>query len=68
MLKQSQTFDTNERRSMIHEIQRIMANEPGPVWIGSIATVWAYSRSVQGYTPVNATSGFQIPHNVWLKK
>lgn len=68
MLKQSQTFDANERRSMIHEIQRIMANEPGPVWIGSLATVWAFSKTVQNYAPVNATSGFQIPHNVWLKK
>lgn len=68
MIKQSQTFDTNERKGMVHEIQRIMANEPGPVWIGSTATVWAFSKAVQGYTPVNATSGFQIPHNVWLKK
>jgi peptide/nickel transport system substrate-binding protein len=67
MLKQSQTFDVNERRTMIYEIQRIMAMEPGPVWIGSTATLWAYSKAVQGYNPVNATSGFQIPDNVWLK-
>ncbi len=66
--RQSRTFDENERRKLVFEVQRIVAQEPGPLWSGSYHTLRAHTPAVRGYARTNFNSGYQIAHNVWLDK
>ena len=67
LLKQSVMFDHKERLSVVQEIQRLVAQDPGPIWIGSYHVLIAHSPAVRGYRPTSYSSGYQVPDSVWLK-
>lgn len=66
LLKQSTIFDYEERREIVYEIQRMVARNPGPLWVGSRHDITAHAPNVHGFTEVNMTANHQISHNVWL--
>lgn len=66
VLRQSQIFDYEERRELVYEVQRIVAREPGPLWVGSRHDVLAHASNVNGYVEVNMVANHQISHNVWF--
>jgi peptide/nickel transport system substrate-binding protein len=63
---QSIEFDTAKRREMVYEIQRILANEPGPGWLGSRGGATAYRKNVHNYVFQNWPDDYHNAENMWL--
>ena len=63
---QSVEFDSAKRREMVYEIQRILANAPGPGWLGSRGGAIAVRKTVHNYTFQNWPDDYHNAENMWL--
>ncbi|MBA4179774.1 MAG: hypothetical protein C0506_04225 [Anaerolinea sp.] len=63
---QSVEFDTNKRREMVYEIQRLLIKDPGPGWIGSRGGAIAVRKTVHNYTFFNWADDYHKAEDMWL--
>ena len=65
--KQSTIYDDATRVPLVHEIQRDIINNPGPIWFGSRGTLTVWNVKVQNPASFPFASGFYASENIWLK-
>ena len=64
---QSIEVDTNKRRELVYEIQRLLIKDPGPGWIGSRGGALAYRKNVHNYQFPNWPDDYHNAENLWLE-
>jgi peptide/nickel transport system substrate-binding protein len=63
--QQSQIYDVEQRKPLVYEIQRILANEPGPIWIGSRIGYYVLSKRVRNAVATPFLAGYDDAEDVW---
>jgi peptide/nickel transport system substrate-binding protein len=66
--KQSTIYDFKQRQALVFEIQRDIANNPGPGWTGSRIGFGINGAHVQNDTATGFAAGYDTAENVWFKK
>jgi peptide/nickel transport system substrate-binding protein len=69
MKAQSQEFDIERRRGLVHEIQReLINNPPGFIWVGSRVNATAYRNYYKGFWVGNFLAGYPQAELGWLDR
>ncbi|MEX0781070.1 MAG: ABC transporter substrate-binding protein [Dehalococcoidia bacterium] len=65
--RQRTIYDNEERRPLVHEIQRDLINDPGPGWIGSRIGFGVQAGKVQNVVATPFLAGYDDAENAWIK-
>jgi peptide/nickel transport system substrate-binding protein len=65
--EQRTIYDVEERRPLVHEIQRDLINDPGPGWIGSRIGFGVQAAKVQNVVATPFLAGYDDAENAWIK-
>lgn len=66
LTKQSREFKKEARVQIVREIQKLVAQSPGPLWIGSPQILTARTKALQGWKPTNLSTYYQLSSTCWL--
>lgn len=66
--KQSQEYDFKKRQAIVFDIQKYIANNPGPGWAGSRIGFGITQSYVQNVAATPFAAGFNPAENYWYKK
>jgi peptide/nickel transport system substrate-binding protein len=66
--KQATIYDNKQRQQLVFEIQRDIANNPGPGWAGSRIGFGIGSSTIQNFAATPFVAGFNPAENYWFKK
>jgi peptide/nickel transport system substrate-binding protein len=66
--QQRGTYSMQERLALVHEIQRLIATAPGPIWLGSRLQATVASKRVRSFRVAPFPTGFDAAENWWLKR
>lgn len=67
LVKQSREFNKEARVQIVREIQKLIAQNPGPLWIGSPQILTARNKALQGWKPTNLSTYYQLSSSCWLQ-
>jgi peptide/nickel transport system substrate-binding protein len=67
MDQQSVEFDVERRRAMVWDLQRRLAERPGPGWTGSRNIIDVVHQRVRNKVATSFASGYDEAEDVWLK-
>jgi ABC-type transport system substrate-binding protein len=65
--QQSSEFDYERRRAIVWDIQRKLAQRPGPAWVGSRVGFTIVSQRLRGVVATPFLAGYDDAEDVWLK-
>jgi peptide/nickel transport system substrate-binding protein len=65
--QQSSEFDYERRRAIVWDIQRKLAERPGPAWVGSRITFFVVSQRLRNVFATPFASGYAFAEDVWMK-
>ncbi len=65
--KQSVEFDYEKRKAIVFDIQRKLAQDPGPVWIGSRVLFSVVNKRVRNVVATPFLAGYDDAEDVWIK-
>lgn len=65
--KQRTMYDTKERQALVYEIQRDIATNPGPAWLGSNMAFSVVVAGLQNYAATGFAAGYHGAENFWFK-
>jgi peptide/nickel transport system substrate-binding protein len=65
--QQSSEFDYEKRRAIVFDIQRKLAERPGPAWVGSPVGFGVVSQRLRGVVATPFLAGYDDAEDVWLK-
>lgn len=65
--EQAQIYDADERRKLVHDIQRYIINNPGPVWMGVRLDFGVWSSRVKNVGAFGFYAEYYDAENVWLE-
>ncbi len=65
--KQSVEFDYEKRKAIVFDIQRKLAQDPGPVWIGSRVLFSVVNKRVRNVVATPFPAGYDDAEDVWIK-
>ena len=65
--KQSQIYDAKQRQALVFEIQRDIANNPGPAWVGSRIGFTVAVAALQNFLATPYTTAWKTGETYWLK-
>lgn len=65
--KQSVEFDYEKRKAIVFDIQRKLAEKPGPVWIGSRILFSVNSQRVRNAVATPFLAGYDDAEDVWIR-
>jgi peptide/nickel transport system substrate-binding protein len=66
--RQATIYDREERRKLLHEIQRDIINNPGPLWIGSTITFGVYRANLKNVVATSFFNDYTPAEDMWLKR
>lgn len=65
--QQSAEFDYEKRKAIVFDIQRKLAQNPGPVWIGSRVLFTVINKRVRNVVATPFLAGYDDAEDVWIK-
>jgi len=65
--KQRTIYDSKQRQALVYEIQRDIANNPGPAWLGSNMAFSVLVSSLQNFVATGFAAGYNGAENFWFK-
>ncbi|MFN8556823.1 MAG: ABC transporter substrate-binding protein [Dehalococcoidia bacterium] len=66
--KQSTIYDYKQRLALVHDIQREILSNPGPVWIGSTITFGVYRANIRNVVATSFFNDYTPAEDTWIKK
>jgi peptide/nickel transport system substrate-binding protein len=67
MDQQSTEFDAERRRAIVWDLQRRLAERPGPGWTGSRFIIDIVNKRVRNKVATSFASGYDEAEDVWMK-
>lgn len=64
--EQSAIYDYERRKQVVDELQRVLALEPGPIWIGSRILYYVLTKRVRNAVATPFLAGYDDAEDVWL--
>jgi peptide/nickel transport system substrate-binding protein len=65
--QQTSEFDVERRRSIVFDIQRKIAQRPGPAWIGSRIAFSVVRQRLRGVVETPFLAGYDDAEDVWMR-